>query len=57
MTHLVKPRRQRRLVPSARLLRQEMIDAEAKLWWRLRRGQLGFPFRGQEPLGPFIAPR
>jgi very-short-patch-repair endonuclease len=39
-----------------RHLRREQTDAEAKLWSRLRRGQLqGLQFRRQFPIGNFIA--
>jgi very-short-patch-repair endonuclease len=38
-----------------RTLRQNMTDAERRLWQRLRRRQLdGYKFRRQFPLGPFI---
>jgi very-short-patch-repair endonuclease len=40
----------------ARQLRKTMTDAETRLWFRLRRKQLGgFHFRKQHPMGPFIA--
>ncbi len=40
----------------ARNLRHDQTDAEAKLWARLRGGQLeGLKFRRQFPLGQFIA--
>jgi len=39
----------------ARRLRKEMPDAEKKLWWRLRRGQIsGLSFRRQHPMGPYV---
>jgi very-short-patch-repair endonuclease len=39
----------------ARELRSTPIDAEIRLWSRLRRKQLdGFRFRRQQPIGPFI---
>ena len=38
----------------ARRLRENMTDAEARLWRALRRGQLnGLQFRRQHPIGPF----
>ncbi|TFY99698.1 endonuclease domain-containing protein [Ramlibacter rhizophilus] len=39
----------------ARELRKAMTDAERRLWSRLRGNQLGFRFRRQHPVGPFIA--
>ena len=39
----------------ARQLRNEMTDAERRLWWRLRGKQvLGVPFYRQKPIGDFI---
>jgi very-short-patch-repair endonuclease len=40
---------------NARALRRDMTDAERKLWSGLRGEQLGFKFRRQHPLGPYIA--
>ncbi|HAX20612.1 MAG TPA: hypothetical protein DCY64_10050 [Hydrogenophaga sp.] len=40
---------------NARTLRRDMTDAERKLWSGLRGEQLGFKFRRQHPLGPYIA--
>lgn len=42
------------LVANARSLRREMIDAERKLWSRLRGGQRGFYFRRQTPVGDYV---
>ncbi len=40
----------------ARHLRKTMTDAEARLWFHLRRHQLGgHRFRKQHPVGPYIA--
>lgn len=40
----------------ARELRWNMTDAERKLWAALRRRQiLGYRFRRQQPIGPYIA--
>ena len=40
----------------ARQLRKTMTDAEIRLWFHLRRHQLGgFRFRKQHPIGPYIA--
>jgi len=40
----------------ARRLRTQMTDAEQRLWQHLRaRQMLGFKFRRQHPIGPFIA--
>jgi very-short-patch-repair endonuclease len=39
----------------AKLLRRNQTDAEARLWFHLRRRQLdGFGFRRQHPIGPYI---
>jgi very-short-patch-repair endonuclease len=39
----------------ARTLRQNLTDAEQRLWSRLRRRQLdGCRFRRQAPLGPYV---
>lgn len=38
----------------ARQLRREGTDAERKLWSRLRNNGLGFKFRRQHQIGPFI---
>ena len=38
-----------------RQLRREATPPEQKLWAALRNGQLGFKFRRQHPLGPYIA--
>ncbi len=43
-------------VQFARDLRQQMTDAERRLWYLLRRKQLeGFRFRRQAPVGKYIA--
>jgi very-short-patch-repair endonuclease len=40
----------------AKHLRQDMTDAERKLWSILRNSQLnGVKFRRQQPIGPFVA--
>ena len=40
----------------ARHLRKHMTETETRLWFHLRRNQLGgFRFRKQHPIGPFIA--
>jgi adenine-specific DNA-methyltransferase len=40
----------------ARTLRREQTDVERKLWYALRgRRFLGFKFRRQQPIGPYIA--
>ena len=36
-------------------MRKDPTRAELRLWWALRRNQLGLRFRRQEPIGPFIA--
>jgi len=38
-----------------RALRREMTPSEKQLWYALRKGQLGFKFRRQHPIGPYIA--
>jgi very-short-patch-repair endonuclease/DNA modification methylase len=38
-----------------RALRREMTPPEKQLWYALRKGQLGFKFRRQHPIGPYIA--
>ncbi|HWN44515.1 MAG TPA: DUF559 domain-containing protein [Thermoanaerobaculia bacterium] len=38
----------------ARDLRQNMTDAERRLWRELRGGSLGARFRRQVPIGPYI---
>ena len=46
----------RNLVQRARALRHPQTPAEARLWSRLRSGQLGrFKFRRQHPMGHYIA--
>ena len=39
---------------NARALRRNMTDAERLLWSRLRIGQLGFGFRRQHPIAPYV---
>src|SRR6185295_281457 len=39
----------------ARALRRELTDAERVLWSRLKGRQLGWQFRLQHPIGPYIA--
>jgi len=39
----------------ARALRRELTDAERILWSRLKGRQLGWQFRVQHPVGPYIA--
>jgi len=39
----------------AKSLRREMTDGERLLWQRLRGESLGFKFRRQHPLGPYVA--
>lgn len=39
----------------ARDLRKGMTDSERRLWSHLRRSQLGYKFRAQHPIGPFVA--
>jgi len=45
----------RQISPHVTRLREQMTDAERRLWARLRNRQLdGFKFRRQASLGPFI---
>jgi len=48
-------RRDPRLLGFARAMRRDPTPAERLLWWRLRGRELGFHFRRQEPIGPYIA--
>ena len=48
-------RRDGRLLGYARAMRRDPTPAEELLWWRLRGNELGFHFRRQEPIGPFVA--
>ncbi len=42
--------------PSARKLRKDMPEAEQRLWYFIRRSELGgFRFRRQHTIGPYIA--
>ena len=47
--------RKTRTLRFARGMRSEPTLAEDRLWYHLRRGQMGSHFRRQEPIGPFIA--
>jgi very-short-patch-repair endonuclease len=48
MTHRVT-------TPRARRLRRSMTDAEARLWYALRRkGMAGYKFRRQHPVGRYV---
>ena len=49
------PRRDRRLLRFARRMRSEPTRAESILWYHLRARRMGFKFRRQEPIGPYIA--
>ena len=49
------PRRNPQLVGYARAMRRDPTPAEARLWWGLRRRELGSYFRRQHPVGPYIA--
>ncbi|WP_407354129.1 endonuclease domain-containing protein [Luteimonas sp. R10] len=39
----------------ARALRRDMTTAECMLWRQLRRRRLGWRFRRQHPIGPYVA--
>lgn len=44
------------MIGIARELRRQQTPIEAKLWRKLRDGQLlGFKFRRQHPIGPYVA--
>jgi very-short-patch-repair endonuclease len=43
------------MIGRARHLRKEMTEVEKKLWYCLRRAQLGVRFRRQCPIGPYVA--
>ena len=45
----------RRISPHAARLRRHSTDAERLLWSRLRGRRLGWKFRRQHSLGPFVA--
>ena len=45
---------QKPLTPLAKRLRREATAAESLLWQRLRNRQLGYKFRRQQPIGPYI---
>lgn len=38
----------------ARVLRKALTPWEQILWYRLRKGQLGYKFRRQQPVGPYV---
>jgi len=38
----------------ARRLRKQLTPAERLLWWKLKGEQLGWKFRRQAPVGPFV---
>ncbi|MGL4994916.1 MAG: endonuclease domain-containing protein, partial [Deefgea sp.] len=42
------------LKPLAQQLRRQQTDAEAALWYQLRRQQLGVTFNRQKPIGNYI---
>ena len=46
--------RTRTMTTSARALRATLTDAETLLWKKLRRNNLGFSFRRQHPIGPYV---
>ena len=47
--------RKRRTLRFAREMRADPTAAEDRLWYLLRRKQMGVRFRRQEPIGPYIA--
>jgi guanylate kinase len=48
------PKRNLRLLRFARSNRAHPTSAEDILWWELRNSHLGYRFRRQEPIGPYI---
>lgn len=50
MSHLTNPTTQ----ANAKVLRQNMTEAEKKLWQRIRNNQLGVKFRKQVPIGGYV---
>ena len=48
------PRPTHNSIERARRLRRNMTRAERVLWSRLRSRQLGFHFRPQHPVGPYV---
>lgn len=50
MSHTTNPTTQANAIK----LRQNMTDAEKKLWQRLRASQLGIKFRRQVPIGSYV---
>ncbi|HEX9659313.1 MAG TPA: DUF559 domain-containing protein [Rhodothermales bacterium] len=49
------PRYREHLLTRSRELKRRSTRCEIILWTRLRRKQLGFTFRRQRPIGPYIA--
>ena len=45
----------RQISPHAAALRRRMTDAERRLWSRLRGRRIGWKFRSQHTIGPFVA--
>ncbi len=43
------------LIPFARKLRHNQTEAEKLLWSKLRNNQLGYKFRRQYPIDPYVA--
>ena len=42
------------LTPVARKLRRSLTEAERALWFAINRDQLGYKFRRQVPIGPYV---
>lgn len=42
------------LTPVSRKLRRNLTEAERTLWFAINRGQLGYKFRRQVPIGPYV---
>jgi very-short-patch-repair endonuclease len=38
----------------AKRLRKSMTEAEKKLWYKIRKKQLGVKFRRQQPIGGYV---
>lgn len=51
----MKPTKPDRKIHTARKLRRNETDYEYRLWQALRNRSIGFKFRRQHPIGPYVA--
>ena len=51
---VITPELEMKMRDVARKLRKKPTSTEALLWQKLRREQLGYKFRRQSPIGPFV---